>query len=97
MISGLQLNGYFMKVTMSRIEITAKEGHVAIVELLLQKGAKIEVRDKTDCTPISWAVRMGHEAVVNLLIERGGQDRWRTPSRLSLRSFEYCLAIGMRC
>jgi ankyrin repeat protein len=45
-----------------------------VVELLLEKGAKLEIRD-TDSgrTPLSWAVGNGHEAMVKLLLEKGAE------------------------
>jgi ankyrin repeat protein len=43
------------------------------VELLLEKGAKLESKDYCDRTPLSWAVEIGHEAVVKLLLEKGAE------------------------
>jgi ankyrin repeat protein len=49
--------------------LSAKQGHVAIMRLLLKVGAKVNVRDATRRTPLSWAAGNGHEAVVQLLTE----------------------------
>jgi hypothetical protein len=44
-------------------------GHLAIVELLLDKGANINAHDSLDCGDALFeAIRCGHEKVVNLLI-----------------------------
>jgi ankyrin repeat protein len=48
----------------------AQQGHEAAVKLLLEKGAKLESRDKDCRTPLSWASSNGHEAVVKLLLEK---------------------------
>jgi ankyrin repeat protein len=50
----------------------AKEGHEAVVKLLLEKGANVESEDRHDGhRPLWWAVERGHEAVVKLLLEKG--------------------------
>jgi len=47
---------------------TAKEGHLEIVELLLEKGADIEGRDsKFGGTPLIWAAIRGQTDTVKLL------------------------------
>ena len=45
----------------------ARDGHEAIVKLLLEKGADIKAKDNNGQTPLSWAAEKGHEAVVKLL------------------------------
>ena len=40
-------------------------------QLLLEKGAKVESKDKYGQTPLYWAVGNGHKAVVKLLLEKG--------------------------
>ena len=62
----------------------ARNGHEAVVKLLLERGADIDSKDEWGRTPLHWAAESGHEAVVKLLLERGAavdsKDRWgRTP------------------
>jgi ankyrin repeat protein len=64
----------------------ARNGHEAVVKLLLEKSAELESKDKKwDQTPLLWAARNGHEAVVKLLLEKGpkleskDQERDQTP------------------
>ncbi|KAK3384603.1 hypothetical protein B0T24DRAFT_716268 [Lasiosphaeria ovina] len=50
----------------------AENGHEAVVNLLLERGANIETKDtKFGRTPLICATERGHEAVVKLLLERG--------------------------
>jgi hypothetical protein len=46
---------------------TAREGQVAVVKWLLEKGAEIQVKDRYGGA-LSWAAWNGHEAVVKLLL-----------------------------
>ena len=51
-----------------------REGHEAVVKLLLEKGAEPESKDNDyGRTPLSWAAGSGHEAVVKLLLEKGAE------------------------
>jgi len=49
----------------------AREGHEAVVQLLVEKGANIEVKDSDSNTALIRAALYGHEAVVRLLVEKG--------------------------
>jgi len=49
----------------------ARNGHEAVVKLLLEKGAELETKSSNGQTPLSWAARSGREAVVELLVEKG--------------------------
>ena len=52
----------------------AYNGHEAVVKLLLEKGAELEIKDESNGrTPLSWAAERGHEAVVKLLLEKGAE------------------------
>ncbi|KAL6901148.1 ankyrin repeat-containing domain protein [Trichoderma evansii] len=63
----------------------AEHGHEAIVKLLLENGADINMgRDELIPTPLGWAAQNGHEAIVRLLLENGADIDWgniggRTP------------------
>ncbi|KAL2060787.1 hypothetical protein VTL71DRAFT_8839 [Oculimacula yallundae] len=50
----------------------AENGHEAIVQLLLDKGANADLKDENGWTPLSWATRNGHEAVIKLLLATPG-------------------------
>ena len=50
----------------------AKEGHEAVVNLLLDTGkVNINLEDSEGRTPLSWAAGNGHKAVVKLLLKTG--------------------------
>ncbi|KAM3077065.1 hypothetical protein ACMFMF_004980 [Clarireedia jacksonii] len=51
----------------------AIRGHEAVVKLLLERGAKLEAKDRDSQTPLLWAAQRGHKAVVKLLLERGAK------------------------
>ncbi|PVH68556.1 ankyrin, partial [Cadophora sp. DSE1049] len=46
----------------------ARNGHEAIVKLLLETGkVEVDAKDEDGRTPLSWAAENGHEAIVKLL------------------------------
>jgi ankyrin repeat protein len=49
----------------------ARNGHVAVVQLLLEKGADVEVKDIDGDTALHRPAWNGHEAVVQLLLKKG--------------------------
>ena len=62
----------------------ASDGHEAVVDLQLSKGADPDSKDKRNLSPLSWAAEKGHDIVVNLLLSKGAEvdskdDYKRTP------------------
>ncbi|KAF3147187.1 hypothetical protein TWF703_000027 [Orbilia oligospora] len=49
----------------------AKNGHEAVVKLLVDRGADMEAKDNYEMTPLQCAAENGHEAVVKLLKREG--------------------------
>nr|XP_023956205.1 ankyrin repeat domain-containing protein 2 isoform X3 [Chrysemys picta bellii] len=47
------------------------EGHLEILERLLDHGATVDFRDRLDCTAVHWACRGGQLDAVKLLQDRG--------------------------
>lgn len=53
------------------LTVAAFYGHDKIVELLLDHGAKIDLKDSADDTPLANACLKGHKKVIILLLHRG--------------------------
>ncbi|XP_069973779.1 uveal autoantigen with coiled-coil domains and ankyrin repeats isoform X3 [Penaeus vannamei] len=53
------------------LHIAAGEGHLSVLEILLQKGGDLKARDNSGSTPLHCAARGGHVAVVEALVQRG--------------------------
>ncbi|CCX10138.1 Similar to Ankyrin repeat domain-containing protein 50; acc. no. Q9ULJ7 [Pyronema omphalodes CBS 100304] len=71
----------------------ARKGHLKTVELLLERGAEVDSKDKNGRTPLSFAAKAyGSFETVKLLLERGAEvdsknKNGRTP--LSFAANEY--------
>ena len=55
------------------LHLAALKGNTEIVQILLDNGAKIDLRatNKDEATPLAWAAFFGQKDVVSLLIEAG--------------------------
>lgn len=53
------------------LRVAAARGSVAVLQLLIDRGANIESRDNYGDTALHWAARSGRERSVKLLIENG--------------------------
>ena len=47
--------------------------HPAVMEVLIDAGAEVEVKDKTGFSPLHWACRSGSLAVVKVLVKAGAR------------------------
>jgi ankyrin repeat protein len=57
------------------LHVAAEKGHATVVELLLQKGAELDSKDKEyGQTALHVTAENGHEAVLKLLIEKDSVD-----------------------
>jgi ankyrin repeat protein len=56
----------------------ARPDSLAVVRLLLEKGASTAQRGVNDCTPLHWAVGARDEDAVRLLVEYGADSSART-------------------
>ncbi|KAL8724506.1 MAG: hypothetical protein Q9181_006794 [Wetmoreana brouardii] len=61
----------------------ALNGHEAVVELLLERGAHIDSKDAIGYTPLFCAAENGHKAMVKLLVEHGAQVDKKSTSGLT--------------
>ncbi|KAH0544335.1 hypothetical protein FGG08_001476 [Glutinoglossum americanum] len=60
-------------IRMPLLPWAASKGHEAVVRLLIEKGAELDLKDEVGWAPLSWAAEKGHEATVKLLIEKGAK------------------------
>ncbi|KAF4625264.1 hypothetical protein G7Y89_g12907 [Cudoniella acicularis] len=71
---GIEVNSKVDSDCASPLQRAAKNGHLAIVQLLLLNGADIGslgCKDQHIRTPLSWAAEGGFEAVVKILLDFG--------------------------
>lgn len=69
----------------------ASEGHINLIELLLDKGSILETRDNDGLTALCWACVRGRVAAAQILLDRGANvstndNTGRTP--LDLAAFQ---------
>ena len=60
------------------LHLAAQGGKEQVVRLLLEKGADIEARDRTQQTPLHYAAYSGSEKLVRLLLEKGADIEARS-------------------
>nr|XP_034977273.1 ankyrin-3-like [Zootoca vivipara] len=53
------------------LHIAAAHGHIEIIDYLIGKGAKLEVKDKKGRTPLHRAAERGHGEAVKMLLQSG--------------------------
>jgi ankyrin repeat protein len=51
--------------------VAAYCGHKEIVDILIKRGAEVNVKNKNGQTPLNNATRIGHKEIMELLIENG--------------------------
>ena len=55
------------------LSIAVRQGHEAVVRLLIEQGIDVDSRDDKGQTPLSSAAKYGHEATARLLVELGAK------------------------
>ena len=54
------------------MHLAVEEGHKQIVELLIAKGANVNIEDKAGRTPLDWATTWGLKEIADLLRKHVG-------------------------
>ena len=65
------------------IHCAAKEGHAKIIELLITKGAQVNVTDQSGITPLMYACEAGSLDTVQRLIEQGAILDFQNPQHVT--------------
>lgn len=69
------------------LSMAARQGHAALVTILLDAGADPDAADAEGWTPLRAAAWGGHAAAVNVLLQRGAQvDACDAEGRTALRA-----------
>jgi ankyrin len=66
------LDGIDYTSRMTPLQVSAKSGHIGIVVMLLEAGARINHKDSQRKTALIYACEQGHSEVVSLLLNAGG-------------------------
>ncbi|PQE30756.1 hypothetical protein CJF32_00005960 [Rutstroemia sp. NJR-2017a WRK4] len=53
------------------LSLAVEDGHIGIVRLLLEHGARVYTRDSLGQTPLWWAIEAGRTPMIRLLLEKG--------------------------
>jgi ankyrin repeat protein len=61
----------------TRLFWAAKMGHETDVQLLLEKGARLESKNSFGQTALSWAAGFGREGIVRLLLKNGAEPNFK--------------------
>jgi uncharacterized protein len=51
----------------------AREGHMAIVQFLIEKGSSLNMQNLAGDTAMIWAACNGHKDIVKLLLDKGAE------------------------
>ena len=81
------------------LTVAAQSGHLAIVQLLLEKGADIEAKDILKETALMKAVRGGYFGIVQLLLKKGAdveaKDRWNETATIKAAEYGYSSVVQL--
>jgi uncharacterized protein len=69
------------------LHYAASGGHVALVELYLAKGAKVDARSRGDATPLMLAASENHTEVVAVLLKAGADRQARSDRGMRAADF----------
>ena len=71
--AGADVNLAHAEVRLTPVMFAAYFGHDAVVQLLLEKGARANAKDGAGASAVDWAAQGGHQAVAARLTKAGGQ------------------------
>lgn len=68
---GVDVNYQNKEYLTSPLKVAAFWGHRGLVQLLIQSGAKVDIKNHNGCTPLMYAAKHGRSKIVKLLIQNG--------------------------
>jgi ankyrin repeat protein/L-ascorbate metabolism protein UlaG (beta-lactamase superfamily) len=71
--AGVDVNLANEKMGITPLHLSSVKGYGKITAMLLEKGAKVNARDKRGRTPLFYACRYGHERIAKHLAAKGGK------------------------
>ena len=75
---GESVNQVGREYKLTALHLAALHGHVNMVQLLLDNGAKTDARDAWNCTPLHNAAGKGHKVIVEELVSFGANPDMET-------------------
>jgi ankyrin repeat protein len=84
--SGADVNAKENKTGISALQLAVYYNLLEIAQLLIDRGASLDVQDKRGCTPLMYAIFRGHDDMVTLLLKAG--------ARIDLKAADGSTAIG---
>ncbi|XP_042858381.1 serine/threonine-protein phosphatase 6 regulatory ankyrin repeat subunit C-like [Penaeus japonicus] len=76
----------------SPLHRAAGRGRRAVVKMLLEEGADVNAKDKSDSSPLHWAAGGGHDGVVETLLRKGA--RVNAENKFGQRAIHYAAYFG---
>lgn len=67
------------------------DAHRQVIEILLQKGAEVDIRNSVNCTPLMGAANAGHAGAAQLLLNAGADP---TLTGRDKNAFQWALTSG---
>jgi ankyrin repeat protein/tetratricopeptide (TPR) repeat protein len=65
------------------LHLAVQEGQTNVLEFLLSRGARLDIKDNNNYTPLHWAVMLGFKDIARLLISNGADVNDRGLNRMT--------------
>jgi hypothetical protein len=89
--------GTHTTATLRKSDPFGRSGHVAVIQLLLARGAEVNVLDTSRRSPLDWALGGHRPDAAALLKEKGGLEGWELDRRLAMQVQDQLARKGYVC